>query len=119
MFTGFILGVLAIISGGKIATALLIMGIPILDLAWVIIRRLFKDKKSPFKSADRKHLHFRLLDVGFSHRQAVMFLYLLTTIFGTCSLLLHGQQKLVALASVLVVMVLLGGLLVILTFKKR
>jgi UDP-GlcNAc:undecaprenyl-phosphate GlcNAc-1-phosphate transferase len=119
LFTGFMLGVLAIISGGKIATALLIMGIPILDLAWVIIRRFVKDKKSPFKTADRKHLHFRLLDVGFSHRQAVLFLYLLTTIFGTCSLLLRGQQKVVALGSLLIVMVLLGGFLVILTFKKR
>jgi len=119
LFTGFMLGVLAIISGGKIATALLIMGIPILDLAWVIIRRLFKDKKSPFKSADRKHLHFRLLDIGFSHRQAVLFLYFLITIFGTASLLLRGHQKLMALGVLFMVMIILGGFAVGLTLKKK
>lgn len=119
LFAGFMLGVLAIISGGKIATALLIMGIPILDLAWVIIRRIFKDKKSPFKNADRKHLHFRLLDMGFSHRQAVLFLYLLITIFGTASILLSSNQKILALGVLFLVMVLLGGLAVGLTLKKK
>lgn len=112
LFAGFMLGVLSIISGGKIATALLIMGIPILDLAWVIIRRLFRDKKSPFKSADKKHLHFRLLDIGFSHRLAVLFLYFLITIFGVSSLFLAGPQKLLALGILIIFMVILGGFIV-------
>jgi UDP-N-acetylmuramyl pentapeptide phosphotransferase/UDP-N-acetylglucosamine-1-phosphate transferase len=47
------LGVLSIISGGKIAIALLIMGIPVLDVIWTIIRRSFKGK-NPFKFADRE-----------------------------------------------------------------
>src|SRR4030042_2579467 len=51
LFLGFALGVLAIISGGKIAIALLIMGLPILAGVWTIIRRLF-DKKNPFAFAD-------------------------------------------------------------------
>ncbi len=72
LLTGFLLGVLSIISGAKIATALLIMSIPILDVVWVIIRRLFHEKKSPFTTADNKHLHYRLLDVGLTHRQAVV-----------------------------------------------
>lgn len=112
LFAGFMLGVLSIISGGKIATALLIMGIPILDLAWVIIRRLFRDKKSPFKSADKKHLHFRLLDIGFSHRLAVLFLYFLITIFGVSSLFLAGPQKLLALGILIIFMIFLGGFIV-------
>lgn len=96
LYAGFMLGVLAIISGGKIATALLILGLPILDLLWVIFFRIFRDKKSPFKGSDRKHLHFRLLEIGFSQRQAVLFLYLVVALFGSSSLFLHGPQKLYA-----------------------
>lgn len=112
LITGFLLGSLAIISGGKIATALLIMGIPILDVVWVIARRMF-EHRSPFKGADRKHLHFRLLDVGFSHRGAVLFLYALTAAFGTTALFFHGIQKLIALIVLAGAMALLGVILVV------
>jgi UDP-GlcNAc:undecaprenyl-phosphate GlcNAc-1-phosphate transferase len=106
-FFGFMLGVLAIISGGKIATALLVLGIPILDVAWVILRRIFQ-RTSPFW-ADRKHLHYRLLDAGLSHRQTVLTLYVLTALFGTSSLVLQKEQKIVALGMVVVVMAGLAG----------
>ncbi len=119
LITGFLLGSLAIISGGKIATALLIMGIPILDVAWVIVRRTFVEHRSPFRTADRKHLHFRLLDVGFSHRGAVLFLYALTAAFGATTLLFHGVQKLIALLCLAAVMVLLGGALVIAVRRRN
>ena len=118
VFCGFMLGVLAIISGSKIATALLIMGIPILDVIWVIIRRLWQGR-SPV-SADRKHLHFRLLDIGLSQRQAVIFLYFLTAAFGVTSLFLRSRGKLIALAVLAGIMVFLGlGLVVIYKKKKR
>lgn len=111
LFTGFMLGILAIIAGSKIATALLIMGIPILDVAWVIVRRIWY-KKSPFKTADKKHLHFRLLDVGFSHRRAVIFLYFLTALFGITTLFLQSKQKLIALGILFLVMIILAAALV-------
>jgi len=116
VFIGFMLGVLSIISGAKIATALLIMGIPILDVAWVILRRIFKEHKSPF-AADAKHLHFRLLQVGFSHRGAVLFLYLLTIIFGTSSLFLQSTYKVIALFILIIVMFALAIYLVV-KYKK-
>jgi UDP-GlcNAc:undecaprenyl-phosphate GlcNAc-1-phosphate transferase len=53
---GFLLAGFSIIAGTKIATTLLILGLPILDLILVIGRRIFIDKKSPFKG-DLKHLH--------------------------------------------------------------
>jgi len=110
-FIGFMLGTLAIISGGKIATALLILGIPILDVLWVISRRIL-NKKSPFKSADRKHLHFRLLDLGLSQRKAVLFLYLISLSFGVLALLLQGKEKVLALGILVLLMIALGLLLV-------
>ncbi|NUM25311.1 MAG: undecaprenyl/decaprenyl-phosphate alpha-N-acetylglucosaminyl 1-phosphate transferase [Candidatus Buchananbacteria bacterium] len=105
IFCGFMLGTLAIISGSKIATALLIMGVPILDVAWVIVRRIWEGR-SPV-SADRKHLHFRLLDIGLNHRQSVIVLYLITIAFGTTSLWLHSKGKIIALGILGIFMVLL------------
>lgn len=117
LLTGFILGILAIIAGSKVITAVLIMGIPILDVLWVILRRIFFEKKSPFV-ADRKHLHFRLLDIGFSQRQAVMFLYSLAFIFGLATLFLQSMGKLIALIVLLVLMIVLGGVVVIFKHKE-
>ncbi len=114
---GYLLGVLAIISGAKIATALLIMGIPILDVAWVVGRRIFLERTS-LVSADRKHLHFRLLDAGLTHRQAVFVLWGFTAFFGTSSLFLQSQQKVIALLVLGIVMSLLAAVVVIKVRKR-
>jgi len=116
VFCGFMLGILAIISGSKIATALLIMGIPILDVLWVIIQRIWH-KKSPAKG-DRFHLHYRLLEIGFSHQQAVIFLYLITAAFGVTSLFLHSTGKIMALAILAVFMIILAFSILIIYNKK-
>ncbi|KKR13685.1 MAG: UDP-N-acetylmuramyl pentapeptide phosphotransferase/UDP-N-acetylglucosamine-1-phosphate transferase [Candidatus Falkowbacteria bacterium GW2011_GWA2_39_24] len=96
LFLGFVLGVLSIISGGKIAIALLIMGIPILDVLWTIIRRL-RQGHNPFAHADRQHLHFRLMDAGLGTRKTVLIYYALATIFGLSALFLQSRGKLLAL----------------------
>lgn len=111
LFAGYMLGVLAVISGGKIATTLLVFGIPILDAAWVIVRRVFWEKKSPVHG-DRKHLHFRLLDNGFSHRGAVVALYVVAMLFGVLTLVLQSSEKIVALSVLAVLLVIAGSLLV-------
>lgn len=115
-FVGFILGVLAIILGAKIATALLVMGIPILDVAWVIVRRLWY-KNSPFK-ADRQHLHFRLLDIGFSQRQAVLILYGISAVFGFTAVFLQSRGKLVALI-ILFCLMLAMAISVVMLYKRK
>lgn len=119
VFCGFMLGVLAIISGGKFAATLLVTGIAFLDLIWVILRRLFWERHSPFL-ADKKHLHFRLLDAGFSQRQAVIFLYLLALIFGLSTFFLKSAGKLIALGILSGLMISLAVLLVtIYKIRKR
>ncbi len=105
LFVGFMLGLLSIILGGKIATALLVMGIPVLDVAWVIARRLWY-RRSPFRG-DRLHLHFRLLDLGFSQRQTVLILYLIAAAFGFTAIFLQSLGKLVSLVILFGVMVVL------------
>ncbi len=111
LLIGFMLGVLSIISGGKIATALLVMGIPIFDVLWVIGRRLFIEKKSIFQ-ADRKHLHFRLLDAGFTVRQSVGIFLFLSALFGGLAIILRGKDKLLLLLGTILAMIILVGFVV-------
>ena len=106
VYLGFMLGLLSIISGSKIATTLLVMGIPALDVLLVIIQRLSK-KESPFSHADRKHLHYRLIDAGFSPSGAVLFLCLMSLLFGAVSVISQTWGKLIGLAGVIIFMTVL------------
>jgi UDP-GlcNAc:undecaprenyl-phosphate GlcNAc-1-phosphate transferase len=117
-FAGFMLAILAIVSGGKIATAILVMGIPILDMIWVIVQRIFSGQ-SPFQG-DRKHLHFRLTELGLSESQAVLLLYSLTGIFGATALFLQSLGKLIALAILVSVMVIVfAGIFILYKIKQK
>lgn len=94
---GFVLGTLAVISGGKLATALLVLGIPLFDVVWIVMRRLKTGGLRRIFVGDRKHLHHRLLDLGFGQRR-IMFLYILiASAFGVSTLFLQSREKLVAL----------------------
>jgi len=115
-FFGFMLAVLAVISGGKIATALLVMGIPILDVAWIIFRRMRTGSK--LYVGDAKHLHFRLLNAGLSQRQVVIFLSLLSLLFGSVSFFFTTNGKLIALSALIIVMIVLARILVTRHEKK-
>ncbi|MDD5251915.1 MAG: MraY family glycosyltransferase [Patescibacteria group bacterium] len=108
---GFLLGTLAIISGGKIATTLLVLGLPLFDAVLVVLRRVLLLHRSPFVG-DRTHLHFRLQDLGLTPRQTVLFYYLCAAAFGTSTLVLSGQQKLAAIGLVvsLIVIILAAAL---------
>ncbi len=99
IFIGFILGVLSIISGAKIATTLLIIGMPLIDMGVVVLWRLFIEKKNPFTTSDRKHIHFRLMSLGLTHKQVVLFLYFVSTLFGISSVFLRSTEKIIALLS--------------------
>lgn len=110
LMAGFILGVLAIISGGKIATTLLVVGIPALDVLFVMLRRLFQ-KKSPF-AGDNSHLHYRLLDIGLSQKKTVLLFYVLAAGFGISTLFLQSKEKLIALV-VLGLLFVIGSLILV------
>ncbi len=118
LLLGYILGVLAIISGGKIAIALLVMGLPILDVLWTIVRRIFSGR-NPFKHSDRGHLHHRLIDLGLSQKQAVLFFYFVAGFFGLSALFLQSRGKFLALLGLVVIMVGIIIFFYILDKKKR
>jgi len=108
MFSGYLLGVLSVISGAKIAVVLMALGVAVVDAGWVILRRVFWENKSPV-SADRKHLHHRLIDAGLSHRLAVITLWFISAAFGAATLLLQSAQKLVAFGLLAFVTLMVGA----------
>ncbi len=99
-FVGYTLAVLAILGTAKVAVALLVLGVPIIDTFWIIVRRLSQGR-SPF-SPDRTHIHHRLLDLGLSHRQTVLVIYGICLALAVLSLLLSGVTQLYAFLGVFV-----------------
>lgn len=107
MFLGFVLAGISIIGGAKLATTMLALAIPILDVAWLIVARLVRGR-SPMQR-DARHLHHRLYELGLSQRQVVAIYYGLCGIFGALALLL--DETLPKLIAMLVAAMLLGLLL--------
>lgn len=90
LFLGFMIAVMSL-QGLKnatfitVITPMIILGVPITDTVYAIIRRLMN--KRPISSADKMHLHHRLLSLGFTHKGAVMTIYGLALVFSFVALL--------------------------------
>jgi len=100
---GYLISVLAIVSGAKLATVFMVLSIPTADAVFTILRRLLA-KKSPIWG-DRGHLHHKLLDVfAWGRRRIAIFYWLITFIMGMLALYLNTAGKLltIGLASILV-----------------
>ena len=94
MCVGYTLAVLSILGAGKIAVALLVLGVPIMDTFWTVIRRTAAGR-SPF-APDRGHIHHRLLDLGLSHRNTVLLIYGVCVVLAVMSLVLSGTGQMYA-----------------------
>lgn len=114
---GFLVGALALMGGAKLATASLVLGFPLLDAVYAIIRRLIHGN-NPF-AADREHLHHRLLAVGVPHMGVTLIILGISAVFGVVSLLSGTWAKLIALAVTLIVMIVLIRTIFIVQRRKR
>jgi UDP-GlcNAc:undecaprenyl-phosphate GlcNAc-1-phosphate transferase len=101
MLVGYSLAVLAILGAAKIAVALLVLGVPIMDTFWIIVRRTAA-RRSPF-APDRGHIHHRLLDLGLSHRSTVLVIYGVCVILAVLSLVLSVNGQMYAFLGLIVV----------------
>lgn len=95
---GFIMAVLGIAAGAKVATVLLVLGLPIMDVAWQIVRR-WRTGRSLFVG-DRGHLHLRLYDRGWSSRRIVLLYVGWAVVMGTLALVLSSRVLKLALIAV-------------------
>ncbi|MCA9900010.1 MAG: undecaprenyl/decaprenyl-phosphate alpha-N-acetylglucosaminyl 1-phosphate transferase [Ardenticatenaceae bacterium] len=86
---GYNLATLSILAPAKLSTALLVMAVPILDVAWLIVARLRRGQH-PFQG-DRRHLHFRLLDRGLPVRSIVLGYYGTAVAFGLVAIFVESR----------------------------
>ena len=109
-FLGFMLATISILGIAKtytiavIVLPVIVLGLPIFDVVWAIIRRIIKGKslKAVFK-ADKGHLHHKLVAKGFSQKQAVLILYGISAAFGMFAVILFDSGILKALSFLLMV----------------
>ncbi len=116
-FIGFTLAVISILGVAKTYTAIiiiapmLVLALPIFDTSFAILRRIIKQKsfKAVFK-ADRGHLHHRLIDKGYSQKQAVFILYGISATFGLFAIILleSGIWKALSFALLVLAIVAIG-----------
>jgi len=112
-FLGFTLGVISIQGVMKsyaaisIVIPLLVLGLPLFDTAFAIIRRLFRHKS--IMQADRGHLHHRLIDMGLSQRQSVLILYTASASLGLCAIVLADRGALSAIVMLLAAAIFVAG----------
>jgi len=108
MTQGFLLAILAIVSGGKLTTSIIILALPLIDAAWVLLGRYVRNRreiKGPLDLlaiSDKTHLHHRLLDMGMSRRQTLFIEVTIFLIFCIAAYQLSGfsQQTVAVLVAV-------------------
>ncbi len=122
-FLGFVLacisiqGLMKMYAVISIAVPVLILGLPIFDTAFAILRRVAKKKS--IMSPDRGHLHHRLIDMGFSQRQAVTILYTLTSLLCLTAVVMALKDAMRGLILVLAVLFVLVVSVVIMEPKEH
>jgi len=88
-FLGYAVATLGIVAGARTGTVLLVLAVPILDVAWLVLER--SRKRLAVGEGDRRHLHFRLLDLGMSQRQVVLLYCLISAILGALALVASSR----------------------------
>jgi len=113
-FLGFSLAVIAILGPAKIATAMLVLGVPILEVAWSMVRRVARG--GSMSTRDARHLHHRLWEAGVPQPVIALMYYALAGVLGVIALLVERLDKIFAFLGLAAF---LGVLLAILSRAPR
>ncbi len=111
---GYILAVLAILSTTKVGILMVVLGVPLIDTGYVIVRRILSGKSPVW--GDKGHLHHKLLDYGWGKRRVAIFYWAITAFVGFVALNLNTTSKLYTMIGVTVI---LGGLILWLTHRQK
>ncbi len=103
---GYLLAVISMQSGAKLATALIVLGIPLMDVVYAIIRRIRRGKSPVW--GDAEHLHHKLLALGWSKRKVAFAYWAFTAILGIAALQLNSQMK---IYTILLIALVVGGVI--------
>jgi UDP-GlcNAc:undecaprenyl-phosphate GlcNAc-1-phosphate transferase len=116
---GFLIAVLSILSGAKLATILLILLVPLVDSFWAVVRRVLSRKNPVW--GDRYHLHHQLLSLGWSVPKICLFYYFIGLTLGIASLNFDSQKKFFAIATLgsVIFALLLTSFIILKRFRIR
>jgi UDP-GlcNAc:undecaprenyl-phosphate GlcNAc-1-phosphate transferase len=109
---GYLIGTLSLVAGARVATVLLVMGIPIVDVAWQIVNR-WRHGRS-MNEGDRGHLHYRLQDLGWSQPQIVLLYWAFCALSGVLALLVSSRML-----KLIVILCLAAWVMVVLAVLSR
>ena len=122
-FLGFCLATFSLIQPVKSATVVavaipaLVLGLPIFDTAFAILRRIIR--RQSIIVADKEHLHHRIMRAGFGQRRSVMIMYCISGIMGVIAVLYSRGHMMVECLGLLAIVVMLLYVLLSDTSNKR
>lgn len=111
---GYLLAVLSILSTTKVGILIVVLGVPLIDTGYTIVRRILAGKSPVW--GDRGHLHHRLLDAGWGKRRVAVFYWVISAFLGILALNLNTSSKLYTMVGIAI---LLGGAILWLTYRPK
>lgn len=111
LFLGYSISILSLLGLYKSVTLfsiiipIIILGVPVFDTTFAIIRRLIN--KQPISAPDKSHLHHRIMELGLSHRNTVLVIYGLGILFSVAAILLSSAELWVSLIILFVLFIVL------------
>lgn len=111
---GYLLAVLSILATTKVGALMVVLGVPLIDTGYTIVRRIIGGRSPVW--GDRGHLHHRLLDLGWGKRRVAAFYWALTALLGFLAVNLNTKTKFYTIVGVAIA---LGGLILWLTYRPN
>ncbi|BBU38268.1 MAG: undecaprenyl-phosphate alpha-N-acetylglucosaminyl 1-phosphate transferase [Bacillaceae bacterium] len=108
LFLGYMIAVLSLLGFKNVTfisfiVPIIILGVPISDTFFAIIRRIVR--KKPLSSPDKSHLHHCLLNLGFGHRETVLIIYTMSAIFGGVAIIFSQATMWVSLIVISILLI--------------
>lgn len=99
---GLLLGVISILATAKVGALMVVLGVPIIDFIYILIKRIMSGKSPVW--GDKSHLHHKLLAMGWGKRRVALFYWLITAVLGVAAISFSSRTKLLVMIGLVILM---------------
>lgn len=99
---GLLLGVISILATAKVGALIIVLGIPLIDFLYILIKRIISGKSPVW--GDKSHLHHKLLAMGWGRRRIALFYWLAAVVLGVAALSFEARTKLLIMIGLVILM---------------
>ena len=99
---GLLLGVISILATAKVGTVLVVLGVPLIDFGYLVVKRIISGKSPVW--GDKEHLHHKLLSMGWGKRRIALFYWLVTALLGVAAVKFEARSKLFIMIGLVILM---------------